>query len=110
MRSRRQAIVAVPVLLAAMWTVAALPWADAAEPAARAKPSASSRAPVDLNEANAEQLTAVPGIGETLAARIVAFREEHGPFRRVEDLLKVRGIGEKSFQKLRPHVTVKKRD
>jgi competence protein ComEA len=41
-----------------------------------------------------------------MAKRIVAWREEHGPFRRVEDLIKVKGIGEKTFQKLRPYVTV----
>lgn len=61
---------------------------------------------VDINRAGAEELTALPGIGETMARRIVDFRKEHGPFERVEDLLKVKGIGEKSFQKLRPHVTV----
>ncbi len=62
--------------------------------------------PIDVNRATAKELTAVPGIGETLAKRIVAFRDEHGPFRRVEDLMKVKGIGEKSLQKLRPHVRV----
>ena len=61
---------------------------------------------VDINAATVDQLTALPGIGPSLARRIVAFREEHGPFRRVEDLLKVRGIGEKSFQKLRARVRV----
>jgi competence protein ComEA len=62
--------------------------------------------PVDLNRAGAAELTTVPGIGKALAQRIVEFREEHGPFERVEDLMKVKGIGEKSFAKIRPHVTV----
>ena len=61
---------------------------------------------VDLNRAGAEELTAVPGIGATMALRIVEWRDEHGPFRRVEDLMKVKGIGEKSFQKMRPYVRV----
>ena len=61
---------------------------------------------VDLNHAGAEELTAVPGIGETMARRIVEWRDEHGPFRRVEDLMKIKGIGEKSFQKMRPYVRV----
>jgi competence protein ComEA len=61
---------------------------------------------VDLNSASVEQLTTVPGIGDATARRIVEWREEHGPFRRVEDLMKVKGIGEKSLEKLRPHVTV----
>lgn len=62
--------------------------------------------PIDLNQATAQQLTQLPGIGPALAKRIVEFREQHGPFTRVEDLMKVRGIGEKSFQKLRPYVKV----
>ena len=52
--------------------------------------------------------TTVPGIGEVTAARIVQWRDEHGPFRRAEDLMKVKGIGEKSFDKLRPYVKVGK--
>ena len=51
----------------------------------------------------------IPGIGEVTAQRIVEFREKHGPFGRVEDLLKVKGIGEKSFEKLRPYVKVAKK-
>lgn len=65
--------------------------------------------PVDLNRASADQLQQLPGIGPALAGRIVEFREKQGGFERVEDLLKVKGIGEKSFQKLRPHVTVGKK-
>ncbi len=61
---------------------------------------------VDLNRAGESELIKVPGIGPALAKRIIEFRESHGPFRRVEDLLKIRGIGEKSFQKLKPYLTV----
>lgn len=61
---------------------------------------------IDINRASVEELTAIPGIGATLAQRIVTFRDQHGPFGRVEDLLKVKGIGEKSFQKIRPYVKV----
>lgn len=70
------------------------------------KSRATPENPVDLNRADAAGLMSVPGIGPALADRIVAFREEHGPFRRVEDLLKVRGIGERSLEKLRPYLTV----
>jgi len=76
-----------------------IPTAGAAE--AQAKP-------VDLNAAGAEELQAVPGIGKSLATRIVAFREKNGAFKSVDDLLKVQGIGEKSLEKLRPFVTVGK--
>ena len=47
-------------------------------------------------------------IGKAMAGRIVAFRDEHGPFKRVEDLMKIKGIGEKSFEKIRPYVKVSK--
>lgn len=61
---------------------------------------------VDLNTAGAEELEALPGIGPVLARRIVAYREEHGPFKRVEDLMKVRGIGPVLLEKIRPYVYV----
>ena len=51
----------------------------------------------------------IPGIGKTMADRIVAFRDEHGPFKRVEDLMKIKGIGEKSFQKLSAYVKVSRK-
>lgn len=50
--------------------------------------------PLDLNTATAEDLTALPGIGEALAQRIVDYREAHGPFEAVEDIMNVSGIGE----------------
>jgi competence protein ComEA len=64
--------------------------------------------PIDLNRATAQDLTQLPGIGEAIAKRIVDFREEHGPFKRVEDLMKVKGVGEKSLEKIRPYVRVSK--
>ena len=62
--------------------------------------------PLDLNRAAAEELAGLPGIGEVLAERIVAYRAEHGPFASVEELLNVSGIGEKKLEALRPEVTV----
>lgn len=63
---------------------------------------------IDINSADEQALQRVPGIGEALAKRIVDFRKQHGPFERVEDLMKVRGIGERSFEKMRPFITVGK--
>ena len=62
--------------------------------------------PVNLNTAPAEELTALPGIGEELARRIVQYREEHGPFEAVEDLTKVPGIGQGKLAALEGLVTV----
>ena len=60
---------------------------------------------VDINSANAEQLIALPGIGPSIAGRIINTRIETGGFSSVEDLLKVKGIGEKKLTKLKPLVT-----
>ena len=62
--------------------------------------------PLDLNRATASDLEKLPGIGPTLAARIVAWRETHGPFKSVEDLLAIPGIGPKTLDGLRDKVTV----
>jgi competence protein ComEA len=61
---------------------------------------------VDLNQATIEQLQALPGIGETLAQRVVHRRQAAGLFRSVDDLLQVKGIGRKRLEELRPLVVV----
>lgn len=63
---------------------------------------------ININTASAEELQTLPGIGPSISKRIVAFREENGPYKRIEDLMKVKGIGEKSFQKIRHLITVGK--
>ena len=55
---------------------------------------------------DAAALQTLPGIGPALAERIIAYRTEHGPFRTVEELLEVKGIGEATLEKLRQEVTV----
>ena len=84
------------------------------EPAPRVekqkKPSAVSKKepltePIDVNRATAAELRRLPGIGPTLSQRIVETREQQ-PFRSVEELRRVRGIGAKTLEKLRPFVTV----
>ena len=62
--------------------------------------------PVNLNTADEAALTALPGIGVALAARIVEYREEHGPFKAVEDLMNVSGIGQGKLAALEGLVTV----
>ena len=61
---------------------------------------------VELNTATAAQLQTLPRVGERTAQRIIEYREEHGGFEKIEDLMNVRGIGEKTFLRLRPLVRV----
>jgi competence ComEA-like helix-hairpin-helix protein len=73
--------------------------------AAPGRPPTTSSAPLDVNRAPAEDLERLPGIGPSLAARIVAARQER-MFTTVDDLERVPGIGPATLQRLRPHVTV----
>jgi competence protein ComEA len=70
----------------------------------RASPAGATA--VNINTATASQLEGLPGIGKATADRIVEYRQKNGGFKKVEDLMNVRGIGEKSFLKLKPLVTV----
>ena len=62
--------------------------------------------PIDINRADAEQLTALPGIGKVLAGRIVAYREENGSFLSTQELQNVEGIGEKRLDAILELITV----
>jgi competence protein ComEA len=61
---------------------------------------------VNLNTATVADLQQLPGVGAKVAARIVDYRQKQGPFKRIEELMNIQGIGEKSFLKLRPQITV----
>jgi comEA protein len=69
----------------------------------------SAPRPVDLNDATATELIALPGIGPAMAGRILAYRKEHGRFASVDDLDRVRGIGPATLRRLRPLVHVDRR-
>jgi competence protein ComEA len=71
-----------------------------------ARPSVTSTAPVNLNTATQAQLEALPGIGPKAAELILDYRKKNGNFKKLEDLMNVKGIGEKSFLKLKPLLTV----
>jgi competence protein ComEA len=83
--------------------------AEAGQGASRQATSAakaSASGPLNLNTATVSQLETLPGIGKSTAERILEYREKSGGFKKIEDLMNVRGIGEKSFLKLKPLVTV----
>ena len=80
--------------------------------AAGVQEAAPSEAPrmqselIDLNTATAMELETLPRVGPRTAERILEYRREHGGFERIEDLMDVRGIGERTFLMLKPLVTV----
>ena len=61
---------------------------------------------LNINTATAEELETLPGIGEARAADIIAYREEHGAFAQIEDMMKISGIGEKTFAEMEEQITV----
>ena len=94
------ACVALFVLMAA-----ASPMADqtAAQPPQAAQPAASL---LNLNTATQAELEKLPGVGPAMAKTIIEYRQKNGGFKKVEELMNVKGIGEKSFLKLKTLVTV----
>ena len=77
----------------------------AQEPAAE-KSEPAHGAAINLNTATAAQLESLPGIGPRAAERILEYRQKNGGFKKIEDLMNVKGIGEKSFLKLKTRITV----
>lgn len=61
---------------------------------------------IDLNVATAQQLERLPGIGKEIAQRIVSYRKDSGPFKSVNDLMKVKGIGLGKLAKVKEHLTI----
>ena len=96
MRTRRAGVRALAGLVALVAIAAALP-VLAAEPAVNGT--------VNVNTATLEELQLLPGIGESRAKAMMDARKQRGGFKRVDDLLEVKGIGEVSLEQLRPYVT-----
>jgi competence protein ComEA len=70
-----------------------------------AAPKPAPEGKVNINSASVEQLSALPGVGAKLAARIVEHRQKSGAFKSVQELMNVKGVGEKNFEKLQPYLT-----
>ena len=92
--------------LIALTFVTAAAAVSAQESASMPKAAVSGAAPINLNSATSAQLEALPGIGARTAERIIEYRQKNGGFKKIEELMNVRGVGEKSFLKLKPLVSV----
>jgi competence protein ComEA len=68
--------------------------------------SAAAAAAIDVNTATHAELVALPGIGPAKAQAIVDYRSQHGPFKSVDEVRKVKGIGDKLFQQIKPELTI----
>ena len=80
--------------------------AGQAKAGVQSKAKSATAGPINLNTATAAELERLPGIGAQTAARVIEYRQKNGPFKKIEELMNVRGIGEKSFLKLRSSIVV----
>src|SRR3989442_5152700 len=93
------------VLVLAVAALALLP--GTARGAASQAPAPSEK--LNINTAGVDDLVALPGIGKAYAERIVEYRQKNGPFKKVEDILNVRGIGGKCFQRIKVRLDICKK-
>ena len=98
----RTSALALVALLAALAVPAAAQQAAAPQPAS----AATAEAVVNLNTATAAELESLPGIGKSTAQRILEYRQKSGGFKKIEELMNVKGIGEKSFLKIKNRLTI----
>ena len=69
------------------------------------QPSAAPKTTINLNTATVDQLATLPGVGQKTAERIIEYRTKSGGFKKIEELMNVKGIGEKNFLKIKPLVS-----
>ncbi len=93
-------------VFAAMLTLVAALCATTVPSAAQEAVASRSVPTVNINTASQDQFEALPGVGAKTAQRILEHRQKNGPFKKVEELMNIKGIGEKSFLKLKPYLTV----
>jgi competence protein ComEA len=99
-------IIIATVLAIGVTVLSSLPALAGASQSQAPAAAESSKAVINLNTATLDQLETLPGIGRKTAERILEHRTKSGSFKRIEELMNVKGIGEKSFLKLKPLIVV----
>ncbi|WP_049721645.1 ComEA family DNA-binding protein [Gilvimarinus polysaccharolyticus] len=74
--------------------------------AAESETKASISAPININTANAQKLTELKGVGESKAQAIIAWRDKNGPFKKIEQLLEVNGVGQATLDNIRKNIVL----
>ena len=95
-------LIAVLTLLIAHAALAA----ETKDQAAKADPAVASMQKININQADAKTLATLKGIGKDRALKIIEFREKNGPFLKIEDIMKIKGIGRKVFDRNKDAMTV----
>lgn len=103
---RRSFIVIALLALSAVSPLLAQSTAKPGKPATPKVAAPASTATINLNTATATQIATLPGIGPKTAELIVQYRQKNGSFKKIEEIMNVRGIGEKTFLKLKDRIAV----
>jgi competence protein ComEA len=103
---RRHSFIGVLAIVLSLATSAVALAQDQTTPAPKKPAAPTASAPLNINTATAAQLETLPGIGPAVAARIIEYRQKNGNFKKAEELMNVKGIGEKSFLKIKALVSV----
>ena len=103
---KRNGICVVFVILVLMLTVNPAISQDKNDEAVNANQTLASMTQVNINEADADTLATLKGIGKDRALKIIEYREQNGPFQKAEDIMKVKGIGQKIFEQNKDFIAI----
>ena len=105
-RRKRNGVCVVFVILVFMLTVNPAISQDKNDEAVKTNETSALMTQVNINEADADTLATLKGIGKDRALKIIEYREQNGPFQKAEDIMKVKGIGQKIFEQNKDLITI----